>query len=244
MRYISLSILCILCFFTTQAQIKIHSHNDYTHAQPFTEAASLKVWSIEADVFVVNGALVVAHSRKEINPERTLEGMYLQPIAALAKTKAYYSFQLMIDPKDPWDVVYPPLKRLIDTYKKAFKNKCHEVVVTISGNRPPDTTFHTYGSPIRFDGLPGKVYRPADLAKITMISADFSNYSTWNGLGEMPASDKVKLKAVIADAHALGKPMRFWGAPDNQTTWELLISLGADIINTDKPAAVRNYLKK
>lgn len=55
-----------------------HAHNDYEHPVPFYTAFNAGFGSIEADVFPVNGILVVAHSKKEIEPQRTLECLYIK----------------------------------------------------------------------------------------------------------------------------------------------------------------------
>lgn len=233
----------ILAAFFTHAQIKIHSHNDYTHENPFYEAVKNKAFSIEADVFVVGGSLIVAHSKEEIKTENTLEKLYLKPILELSKTKDFYSFQLMIDFKVSWDLTYPILLKTLKPYKKLF-SKGAKINIVISGNRPPHNTFHLYPERIKFDGLPGVNYAPEDLKKITMISANFADYAKWKGVGEISAIDKVKLAGLINNAHQIGKPFRFWGAPDNQACWKLLHELGADIINTDKVTEATNYYKK
>ena len=52
---------------TTHAQVKVytvanaHSHNDYKNNIPFLRAYEKGFGSIEADVFAVNGKLMVAH---------------------------------------------------------------------------------------------------------------------------------------------------------------------------------------
>ena len=43
----------------------IHSHNDYAQKRPFWGAYEAGADSIEADVFLVDGELLVAHSRNE-----------------------------------------------------------------------------------------------------------------------------------------------------------------------------------
>jgi hypothetical protein len=113
----------------------------------------------------------------------------------------------------------------------------------ISGNRPPDSTFHTYPKWIFFDGLPEVNYAAKDLKRVTMISDNFAKYSKWNGLGDIPDADKVKLKTVIDAAHELKKPFRFWGAPDTEDCWRALMLLGVDIINTDKIVQSVNFVK-
>ena len=50
----------------------IHSHNDYAQKRPFWGAYEAGADSIEADVFLVDGDLLVAHSRRELKKENTL----------------------------------------------------------------------------------------------------------------------------------------------------------------------------
>ncbi|MDQ1142344.1 phosphatidylinositol-specific phospholipase C/glycerophosphodiester phosphodiesterase family protein [Pedobacter agri] len=231
--------LLILTFDST-AQVKIHSHNDYTHSKPFYDAVANKAFSIEADVFVVGDSLIVAHSKKEIKAGNTLEKLYLKPIAALYQTKEFYSFQLMIDFKDSWAITYPVLEKTLKPFKRYLSKRNKKITIVISGNRPPDSTFHSFNV-VSFDGLPDVNYRSADLKKITMISDNFAKYSKWKGVGEITETDKARLKALIDHAHEIGKPFRFWGAPDHQASWKLLYDLGADIINTDQVAKASSY---
>ncbi|MBC7904826.1 MAG: hypothetical protein H7Y27_15475, partial [Gemmatimonadaceae bacterium] len=57
-------------------------------------------------------------------------------------------------------------------------------------------------------------------------------------------ADREKLVAAIAKSHALNKKVRFWNAPDNESSWKLLMGLGADFINTDKIGQLAAFLKK
>jgi alkaline phosphatase len=93
-----------------------------------------------------------------------------------------------------------------------------------------------------FDGLPGINYRVADAKKIIMISTGFRYYSDWDGKGKFPGQEAERLRDVITDAHRLGKPVRFWGAPDTRDCWRTLISLGANIISTAHLKTCRKFL--
>ncbi|MBB2144411.1 glycerophosphodiester phosphodiesterase [Pedobacter sp. LMG 31464] len=239
--------LFVLIAISSFAQVKIHSHNDYTHAQPLLEAYSNQVYEIEADIFLINDSLIVAHSKKDKNLTRTLSSMYLSPIAQLQKDKSTkYGFRLMIDIKDNWDLTYPALRKEIEKYETVFdrsKNK-NAIQIVISGNRPADSTFRTYPKWLFFDGLPNISYAKEDLKRITMISDNFVTYSRWGGNGEIATEDKDKLKTVIENAHKLNKPIRFWGAPDTKECWQQLHDLGADIINTDKISECKTYFEQ
>lgn len=246
------AVLILLQAFTAQGQLRFHSHNDYTHARPFWDAYRLRANSIEADVFPVDGKLMVAHASLAIRPSRNLETMYLQPVIGLFKAHqnkwpsadSSYTFYLMIDIKEKWDRVLPLLIKHLEQHPACF-NRQHNpkaVQVFISGDRPPDTTFHRYPPEIMFDGLPGVHYRQADLDKIVMISTDFHRYSSWNGKGTIPKADAARLREVIDQAHAENKPVRFWGAPDSPDCWRALAGLGADVINTDQLEACKEVL--
>jgi hypothetical protein len=231
------------------AQVKIHSHNDYTHASPLLEAYAYQIDEIEIDIFLIGNSLIVAHSKKDKNLSRTLDSMYLSPLASWTKEdgkrgiKTNYGLQLMIDVKENWDLVYPVLRKEIEKYGELFNKGSNKdgIQIVISGSRPSESTFHTYPQWLFFDGLPNVNYAKADLERITMISDNFENYSKWTGVGEIPVADKAKLKKAIAQVHQLKKPIRFWGAPDTVACWKQLQELGVDIINTDKIRECKSY---
>ena len=58
----------------------IHSHNDYERARPLQQALEYGVGSVEADIFLEEGKLIVAHDRKQVLLGRTLDSLYLQPL--------------------------------------------------------------------------------------------------------------------------------------------------------------------
>src|SRR5438105_6300377 len=62
-----------------------HAHNDYEHKRPLFDALDHGFCSVEADVFLVRGALLVGHTQLDLQPERTLEKLYLDPLRARIK---------------------------------------------------------------------------------------------------------------------------------------------------------------
>src|SRR5262245_56842543 len=61
-----------------------HAHNDYAHAVPLHDALDRGFCSVEADIFLVCGDLLVGHNQAALDPARTLESLYLDPLRALA----------------------------------------------------------------------------------------------------------------------------------------------------------------
>src|SRR5271154_2391532 len=57
-----------------------HAHNDYEHTRPLFDALDQGFTSVEADIYLVDGQLLVGHTRSSLKPERTLEKLYLDPL--------------------------------------------------------------------------------------------------------------------------------------------------------------------
>ena len=88
-------VLFCLVTLTLQAQSplsKAHAHNDYEHDRPFFEAFQLGFGSIEADVYAVNGQLLVGHERNQLSLNRNLKDLYIDPIIRVLKAKKEGNF--------------------------------------------------------------------------------------------------------------------------------------------------------
>ena len=61
----------------------IHSHNDYWRDVPLYTALSYGVISVEADVWLVNGTLYIGHEIQALTPNRTFDGLYIEPLVQI-----------------------------------------------------------------------------------------------------------------------------------------------------------------
>jgi alkaline phosphatase len=242
---------CVTC----SAQLRVyttadaHSHNDYEKPSPFWEAYKNKFGSIEADIFLDNGELIVAHDREQVKKRFTLDSLYLKPLQQSIQANKGFVYadparqlQLMIDLKTEG---VSTLKALVDRLSNfPALIKCPSLKITISGSRPPEADFTKYPSWIFFDGELQKAYTKEQLERIPMISDNFAKYSSWKGEGDMPQNDRILIQSLIEKVHALGKKIRFWNAPDNLKSWKLFITLGVDYINTDHISELTAFVKK
>src|SRR6187431_2954194 len=83
---------------------RAHAHNDYEHKRPLLDALDCGFCSVEADIWLVKGELLVAHTPLDLDTARTLEKLYLDPLCELAKARKGAiqpgtTFYLMIDVK-------------------------------------------------------------------------------------------------------------------------------------------------
>jgi alkaline phosphatase len=220
----------------------IFAHNDYLKAKPFFNAFELKVAYIEADIFLENGQLLVAHTRQEIDPSKTLESMYLQPLSQKVKDAngKLYGITLMIDLKTAGAPTMDALVKTLERYPEL--TKCEGLWITMSGDYPPPSEWMNYPACITFDGRPNVAYTTDEVSRLRLVSTSFASVSAWDGKGEIPSKDKLKIQQTIDWAHRLSKPMRFWASPDFPNAWEKLKAMGVDILNSDNIDGLSEYL--
>ena len=240
---ISLTFLVTLAAYAQQQPIIYHSHNDYNRTVPFWEAYSQHCASIEADVFLQDGEILVAHNRKDVTAERSLRKMYIEPIVKTFRENGGRMWkgsddrlQLVVDLKTGESL--PGVIALAEEYPDVFTTE-NGVKIVITGDEPAPDDFGKWPSWLWFDGdfKDGKLnYTPEQLKRIAMISTDFRKFArNWNGKGRMINSELEAVTKAIETAHEAGKPIRFWDAPEGTTAYFTLHKLGVDFFNTDYP---------
>jgi len=225
----------------------LHSHNDYEKPFPFSEAYNQGFGSIEADIFLQPGNLIVAHDTAQLKLRRTLDSLYLQPLEQCIRKNNGYPYpdhgrvlQLLVDIKTDSTATLDRLVKKLQSYPGIIS--CKAVKIVISGSRPAPMAFANYPNWIYFDGELHADYPATAVKKIEMLSDNFRNYSLWNGIDTLPAKDKSILEALIAKGHRLHKKVRFWNAPDLINSWKVFMELGVDYINTDHITAAATFI--
>jgi hypothetical protein len=235
-------------------RLQAHAHNDYLHENPLFDALDQGFCSVEADIFLVNGELLVAHTRIELSPKRTLQSLYLDPLQErVAKNKGFVhagvdSFTLLIDIKTKGEETYRELHRVLTKYADMLTRvetgtvKKGPITAIVSGNRPIELI---QSEPIRLVGIDGRL---SDLDSdkeshlLPLISDNWTSHFQWRGKGEIDPTELSKLRSIVAKAHAKNRLVRFWASPDNENVWRLLRDEKVDLINTDNLAGLSLFL--
>src|SRR6266853_2196268 len=125
----------------------VHAHNDYEHRRPLFDALDHGFCSVEADIYLVDGKLLVAHERSQVRPERTLQTLYLDPLRERVqknKGRVYANgpeCTLLIDLKSDWHTIYPVLRQVLSEYSDILstvengKKRTNAITAIITGNR-------------------------------------------------------------------------------------------------------------
>ena len=77
-----------------------------------------------------------------------------------------------------------------------------------------------------------------------LISDSWDHITKWNGEGPVPDTVRRDLARVVGLAHRQGKRIRFWGTPDNEAVWQVLLDTRVDLIGADDLDALRTFLMR
>ncbi|WP_439475502.1 alkaline phosphatase [Algoriphagus formosus] len=229
------------------SSFQLHSHNDYLQDVPFWTAFAAEASSIEVDVIAHEGQLLVAHEAATVDPKRTIESLYLSPIAKGLESGVIseINFHLLVDLKTEAYATLEILLESVKGYENLFFSSSNPqgLKLIISGNRPKAEDYGKYPDWMLFDYQSKVLTEDLPWNKIGMVSLSFRQFSVWNGKGRIVESEKIGLQEFIDHVHSFQKPVRFWASPDSKTAWKAFNEMGVDYINTDKPIEAANYLR-
>ncbi|MGB3440112.1 MAG: phosphatidylinositol-specific phospholipase C/glycerophosphodiester phosphodiesterase family protein [Actinophytocola sp.] len=242
-----------------------HAHNDYEHDRPLFDALGEGFTSVEADIYLVGGDLLVAHDPEDLDPARTLTSLYLEPLRERVIDnhggvyRGHRGFQLLIDLKTEGESTYAALDTLLREPRYAFLWTAYRyghvrrgaVTAVVSGNRPR-ATMEAQRTRVAF--YDGRIANESDLgpgsdARLTpLVSDNWTTLFSWTGAGPMPADEKAELREIVRTAHRAGQRVRFWATPDvagpeRDAVWRELVAADADHINTDDLKGLADFLR-
>ncbi|GAA2285540.1 hypothetical protein GCM10010145_54900 [Streptomyces ruber] len=240
---------------------RAHAHNDYEHPRPLFDALDHRFGSVEADVWLVDGQLLVAHDAVDLDPSRTLDSLYLAPLAARVRANGGSVYrghrkplQLLVDLKTEGASTYAALDRLLRRHRHLFTTydrgrvRSGAVTVVVSGHRAAREPMEAQRVRHAFyDGRLDDLGGPAPAAFMPLISDNWTLNFTWRGVGAFPEAERAKLRDIVRTAHVRGQRVRFWATPDaagpaRDALWGELVAAGVDHLNTDDLAGLEAFL--
>jgi len=235
-----------------------HAHNDYWHVRPLLQALDNGFMSVEADVHLLHGDLLVNHEAIFTRRGRTLQKLYLGPLFERAKANNFQSvyakgpqeFVLYIDIKqgcaaicDTLIAQLKPYEQMLTVWENGIKRTgAVSIIIGACGREEEWIAASTrwFYFDANFNAVGGK----HDASIIPRVSTSLNNFTRWRGCGTMSNVDRNKLNAVIAAAKAEGRKVRFWAASNKPKVWQMLLDEGADLINVDRLKRFRKFMEK
>ncbi|KAI0976102.1 hypothetical protein F4678DRAFT_415984 [Xylaria arbuscula] len=227
-----------------------HSHNDYDQNVPIFAALSAGCISIEADIWLVAGDLLIGHLLPTLG--RTFEGQYVNTLKAIIdynggsvyKSRPGQTLVLLVDFKTSDTGTLDAVVAALEPLRQAgYLSRVQDgvlvkkaITVVASGSAPFDRI--STG-----DGVPDRdVFDDANLGALSsanytsqnsyVASADFQNVVGAASTATLTAAQMNTITSQVSQAHAKGLVARYWNLP-GEYLWEPLEALGVDLLNAD-----------
>lgn len=234
-----------------------HAHNDYWHSRPLFQSLKNGFMSVEADCYLINGKMLVAHEKMFARKKRTLEKLYLEPLFKRAQENNFNSvyksgeqeFVLYIDIKADCENFIPHLNSILKKYSRmltVFENgKKISGAVRVLIDHCGNDEFILKSEPrcLSLSGNMSDIDKKNENDMMPRISFSYKSLLSWKGKGKMPETEKEKLKFFLEKAHNNGYTVRMWAAGNKKKVWKELADAGADWINVDRLRKFRKFME-
>jgi hypothetical protein len=239
---------------TVKPLAQAHAHNDYEHERPLFDALARGFCSVEADVWLVGDELLVGHDRKDLKAGRTLESLYLKPLAERVRAnngRVYVdgpAFYLLIDVKSEAEGTYAKLHPVLEKYGEILtsysegQRHARAVTAILSGNRAFESVAKQAVRYVAIDGRQENLEANPRADLYPWISANWSLMFKAEPDGSLGQAERERLRAFVSRAHEQGRQVRFWATPEKEPLWRELRGARVDFINTDKLDELQRFL--
>jgi hypothetical protein len=239
--------------------IPAYAHNDYENERPLYDALALGYQGVEADIHLVDGQLLVAHDRDQVVDGRTLESLYLEPLAEwrarcgriLAEDAPLL---LNVEIKSGAEETYTALVTVLRRYRQLLTvvrdgtEKPGAINVVLVGWQPPLDALRAEKERLvavqwQIEGTDTRVPdAPAHL--IRLVSVNYGNTMGWSGSGVPPYAVTAVLERLVAARDAVpGRLARAHNVPVHPAVYEVLLSGGVALIGTVELEATERLLR-
>ena len=230
------------------------SSDDHQRARPLADALERGFCSIEADIYLSDGQLLVGQPDGSLDAAHTLQALYLDP---LRKRASLYGGRvhrdgppllLILDLKTDAGPTYAALRNALRAYPDILTLFTPDgkaegaVTITLTGNRPRAELSREL---VRYAALEGDlddIMSDETTSFMPVLSGPWSAVSSWTGTGPMPDADRYRLERLVERVHAEGRQIRFVDTPDHPRVWDALLAAQVDYIEADDLDALQTFL--
>ncbi|MCX7768183.1 MAG: hypothetical protein N2110_04055 [Flavobacteriales bacterium] len=222
------------------SQVWLHGHNDYQKRPALHRALRWSIPSVEADIYLHEGRLVVSHLPIFLKRKPTLESLYLQPLTQLFGAHPASSrmpwLRLMIDIKSEPQATVDSLRSLLRRFPALTAHQGQSITIFLSGKArrthllPGDSLFWGLDDPIPalFNGrlIPDRWTRQASMSYREFKRLFLKPYS--------PSQRDSIVRTLTTWFAARKIPLRLYGAGNRPRHWNRLVRWGFTVINVDR----------
>ncbi|MBA4410811.1 MAG: hypothetical protein C0397_15470 [Odoribacter sp.] len=257
-----LVLICVVVILTTQLSLAqknakpiISSHNFTTNAELW-ESIGNGVINFQADVMYIYGKLFVTALMPDSASHKlpTLTDAYLYPLYNQYKKNngeilqgypedIFLILKFNNQPIQIYKQLAAEMRPFSDmlSYKTEAAEHKGKLKILIKDKEYLDKINAVKPSFLSLVGNLSDIDKNVDPGKMPLIEVEFSEITSWKGIGTIPFEEFMKIKEIVAKVHAQNKKISITNCPSSKTIADLIQSSKADFINTREAARMAGY---
>jgi hypothetical protein len=237
---------CIPLFAQETCLLPAYAHNDYENRRPLVDAVEAGYAGVEADVYLVNGQLLVGHDAADLRRERTLRTLYFEPLRRLLESRGSLCsgrpFLLNIETKQHDPAAFDSLLALEQQYRRELGERWTVLIVHV-GWVPPEHLGVNDNIVIQHR-IRGPDDDPGTDGRIGLVSVRYGDLFRWKGRGELDPVSRHRLEEIARRTHEVpGRRLRVYDAPSEVEVYRMLLKAGVDLIGVKDLGRGREVLQ-
>jgi hypothetical protein len=253
-----LAILFILSAFSQMNTKPIISSQNFRNKTELWESVGNGILNFQADVMYIYGKLYVTSlmpdSASHMLP--TLTEAYLYPLFNQFKKyngemiagyqgDIFLILNISSQPVQVYKKLVVEMRPFADMLTYEFEGAKHpgKLRLLLKDKEQLDEINSFKPSFLGLVGNSGDIEKNIDSFKMPLIEINFNEITNWNGTGNIPFEDFVKLKDLVAKIHAQKKQLSLSNCPLNKAVADLIQTSKADYINTDEAVKMGEFFE-
>lgn len=259
--YVFIGILVILSiqFSSAQKNAKpIISSQNFTSNNELWESIGYGIINFQADVMYIYGKLFVTDLMPDSANHKlpTLTDAYLYPLYNQFKKNngeilpgfpedIFLILKLSNQPVQIYKELASEMRPFSDILSFKINGTEHKgkLKILIDNTDYLDKINSIKPSFLSLVGNLSDIDKNIDSEKMPLIEVEFSQITSWKGVGTIPFDDFVKFKDIVAKVHAQKKKISISNCPSSKTIAELIQSSKADFINTREATRMAGFFE-
>lgn len=250
MKKLILAILVYLSVVAVNAQNNskpVISARNFKNATDLWESIGLGIINYRADVMYIYGNLYVTDAMPDSANHHlpTLTEAYLYPLYNQFKKNngeilpgyagdIYLILNFTFQPVQIYRQLAAEMRPFSDmlTYSADGKKHQGKLTILINDRKSLEKINSIKPSFLALVGTPEDLEKNADSGKMPLIEVRLNEFTTWNGLGNIPFDDFTKLRQLVEKAHAQNKKVVLTNCPVSKNIADLVKTVKIDFLAT------------
>ncbi|MFA5329092.1 MAG: hypothetical protein WC384_14960 [Prolixibacteraceae bacterium] len=236
----------------------IISATDFTSQTELWESIGHGIFNFQADVMYIYGKIYVTQMMPDTENHKlpTLSEAYLYPLYNQFKKNGgeiipgysgdiFLILNFMAQPAQVYKQLSAEMRPFSDMLSFSLDGTEHpgKLSILIKDKNQFEKINSIKPGFLALVGTMSDIGKDVDSKKMPLIELDFTEITSWKGIGNIPFEDFTKIKDLVSKVHAQNKKISLINCPTYKTVADLILTAKVDFMNTADATRMAEYFE-